>query len=146
MKILVTDDNDTVRQLIYAYVRLKLPEAALGNAESGDEALAQVQASAWDLILLDVLMPLQNGVETLKVLKRENPHQKVLMLSAYAHDDLVGAACRAGAHGYLLKDRIATDLLPAVAEVLQDRTFVSEPLRPFWCRPSAAEGSQPPRP
>jgi DNA-binding NarL/FixJ family response regulator len=55
------------------------------------------------------------------------------MLSAHGDDHLVGDACRAGARGYLLKDRVATDLVPAVTEVLRGQTYVSEPLRQFWC-------------
>jgi DNA-binding NarL/FixJ family response regulator len=143
MKILVTDDDDIIRELICRYVHLKLPEAALGDAESGAAALAEVQGGHWDLVLLDVLMPQQNGVETLRALKRENPGQKVLMLSAFGDDDYVGDACRAGAQGYLLKDRIGTDLVPAVTEVLQDHIFVSEPIRAFWCQqPQAGEAGE----
>jgi DNA-binding NarL/FixJ family response regulator len=133
MRILVTDDNDTVRELICQYVHLRLPEATVGDADSGAGALDKVQAGEWDLVLLDVMMPLQNGVATLRALKRRYPGLKVLMLSAYGDDHFVGDACRAGAHGYVLKDRVATDLVPAVTEVLQGQTYVSEPLRQFWC-------------
>jgi DNA-binding NarL/FixJ family response regulator len=143
--ILVTDDDDTVRELICRFVKLKLPGATLGDAQSGLAALAQVQAATWDLVLLDVMMPQQNGLETLRALKRENPNLKVLMLSAYAHDDYVGDACRAGALGYLLKDRLAADLLPAVTEVLRNHPYVSEPLRELWCLPLGTRGPAPTR-
>jgi DNA-binding NarL/FixJ family response regulator len=133
MRILVTDDNDIVRELICQYVQLRLPEATVGDADSGAEALDKAQSSGWDLVLLDVMMPLQNGVATLQALRRQHPTLKVLMLSAYGDGHFVGDACRAGAQGYLLKDRVATDLVTAVTEVLRGQTYVSEPLRQFWC-------------
>ena len=77
---------------------------AIGEAVSGDDALLQVEKCKPDMVLMDINMPLKNGVEVTGILKKKYPHIKVLVLTMHSHEEYFMSAIRVGADGYLLKD------------------------------------------
>lgn len=80
-----------------------------------------------DLLVLDISMPVMNGIDAAHHLKKVGSRAKVIFLTVHEDRDFVEAAFSAGALGYVLKPRLATDLLPAIREALQDHTFASSP-------------------
>jgi len=86
----------------------------LGIAENGLQAVTMTRENKPDIILMDVRMPKMDGVEAVRIIKREFPEIKIIMLSTYREDDLVRSSLMAGASGYLLKDVSPTELITAI--------------------------------
>ena len=89
----------------------------VGEAASAEEALAMVPETEPDIVVLDIRLPAKSGIEAAKVVRREWPSIKILMLSGYDFDQYVRAAARAGMEGYLLKDAPQETLVDALREI-----------------------------
>jgi len=100
-KILVVDDNVSIIRTMSLVLARKGYDVA--TASDGNEALEKVRESAFDLIFMDVKMPLMDGVETYRRIKEIQPEASVVMMTAYAVEDLVQEALREGAYGILYK-------------------------------------------
>jgi DNA-binding NarL/FixJ family response regulator len=96
--------------------------AAVTNGEALLEAAARFKP---DVCVLDISMPLLNGIEAATHLKKSDSRAKVIFLTIHDDSDSVGAAFKSGAEGYVFKTRMAADLIVAVKEVLAGRTFLS---------------------
>ena len=119
IRVLVVDDQQLVRDGIASLLRVQEGITVIGTATNGQEALEQALALLPDVILMDVRMPLMDGVEaTIQILK-QMPACCILMLTTFDDDEYVRDALRAGARGYLLKDIPAQDLAKAVHAVSQ---------------------------
>jgi DNA-binding NarL/FixJ family response regulator len=127
IRILLADDQ---REILQTAMRLLENEfevvAAVANGELAIEAAARL---APDLIVLDISMPVLNGIEAACRLKESGSRAKVVFLTVHEDPVLVEAALSAGARGYVLKQRLATDLIPSIRQVLDDFIFVSAPVR-----------------
>ncbi|HEU0119370.1 MAG TPA: response regulator transcription factor, partial [Bryobacteraceae bacterium] len=97
----------------------------VGEAPNGREALKLIETLQPDMAILDVAMPMLNGIEVTAQAMKAYPELKVIILSMYADEAYVVRALTAGARGYLLKEATEEDLLPAVRAVAQGRSFFS---------------------
>lgn len=125
LKILLIDDHAIVRQGVMQLLMDRGIASEIGEAESGAEALSQVDQIAWDVALLDISLPDMNGIEVLKRLRRKAPRTPVLMFSMYREDQFAVRALKAGAAGYLSKTANTAQLLVAVQQVAAGRRYVS---------------------
>jgi DNA-binding NarL/FixJ family response regulator len=114
--ILIADDHLFYREGVKAMLQTVAEVAVVGEAGTGDEAVAQVEALQPDVVLMDLKMPGLNGIDATRRIVARHPHVAVLILTMF-DDDSVFAAVRAGARGYLLKDATLEDLLRAVHAV-----------------------------
>jgi DNA-binding NarL/FixJ family response regulator len=122
-RILLADDQ---QKIIEAVVQLlKGRYDIIGAVENGEQLVEAEARLDPDLIVLDISMPVLNGIEAALRLKESASMAKVIFLTVHEDRDFVEAAFSAGALGYVLKHRLATDLLPAIREVLRNRVFVS---------------------
>ena len=119
VRVLVVDDQHLVRDGIASLLRVQDGISVVGTATNGQEALEQAIAQRPDVILMDVRMPVMNGVEATIQILREVPSCCILMLTTFDDEEYVRDALRAGARGYLLKDLPAQDLANAVHAVSQ---------------------------
>jgi DNA-binding NarL/FixJ family response regulator len=122
-RLLLADDH----ALVVAGVR-KLLEGefeVVGIAEDGRALLAMAEKLRPDVILLDISMPLLNGIEAARQLNRLLPQTKLVFVTMHADVDYVTEALRAGASGYVLKRCVAGELVNAIREVLKGRTYVT---------------------
>ncbi len=121
---------DDQREILETVARLLEDEfdviAAVANGKLAIEAAVRM---APDLIVLDISMPVLNGIEAASQLKESGSRAKVVFLTVHEDPVLVEAALSVGANGYVLKQRLATDLIPAIRKVLDDLIFVSAPVR-----------------
>jgi DNA-binding NarL/FixJ family response regulator len=126
VRILLVDDNAKMRQA-YRALLSKAPEmTVVGEVEDGDETLEAVLRLGPNLVLMDVEMKRVGGLTATRLLSEVRPeHPKVLMISGHSDDVLVAEALRAGACGYLVKTRVAPELLPAIRKVMSGETYVS---------------------
>jgi DNA-binding NarL/FixJ family response regulator len=117
LRVLVADDHPIVREGLRAVLEV-LPDFELvGTASSGQEAVSLAAESSPDVIVMDLHMPGLDGVEATKTVLARNPHIKVLILTMFDDDDMLVAALKAGARGYLLKGASHTDILQALRSV-----------------------------
>lgn len=96
----------------------------LGEAANGLEAIDRARELHPDMMLMDLMMPRMNGIEAIQIIKKEMPDIRILVITSYAEDDKVFAAIKAGAHGYLLKDTAPEDLIRAIRDVHQGKSFL----------------------
>ncbi|MEU0563723.1 response regulator transcription factor, partial [Dactylosporangium sp. NPDC006015] len=114
VRVLVVDDQQLVRDGIASLLGIQPGIDVVGTAADGAEAVAKALDAAPDVVLMDVRMPVMDGVEATRELCERLPGCRVVMLTTFDDDEYVTRALRAGAGGYLLKDLAAADLAAAV--------------------------------
>ncbi|MFN2490112.1 MAG: sensor histidine kinase [Actinomycetota bacterium] len=117
MKILLVDDHSSIRRTLRQLIELKEQFEVVGEGANGLEAVERVDELHPDMVLMDMNMPVMNGVEATKTIKLRHPGIKVLALTAFADMSLVSSMVRAGASGYLLKGGSANELLESLDAV-----------------------------
>jgi len=122
-RVLLADDHRLLRE---AFARLLEAECELVGAVADGRALLEVAPQLRpDVVVLDIAMPLLNGLDAARQLKRDLPDVKVIFLTVSEDPEIVAEAFRVGASGYLLKDSSATELLLAIREVRRGRSYVT---------------------
>jgi NarL family two-component system response regulator LiaR len=117
IRILVVDDQNVVREGMAAILSLQPDMEVVGEAEDGIQAVQIAQKTKPDVILLDMVMPHQDGLATIPKLKEISPNFHILVLSSFAESNRVYQAIKTGALGYMLKDTPRVELLQAIRDV-----------------------------
>ena len=124
VRVLICDDQTVVREGLAAILSTEPEIEVVGLAGDGQEALALAGTSAPDVVLIDLQMPVMDGVEATRQLRRRYPGVCVLILTTYADDEWLFAALQAGANGYLLKDTRRDDLVGAIKGTVDGRSYL----------------------
>jgi DNA-binding NarL/FixJ family response regulator len=124
IRVLVADDHGVVREGLTSLLTGEPGFDVLGEAGSAEEAVALALERRPDLVVMDVSMPKMGGIEATRKLKDEAPGVRVLMLTVHEDKELMRAAIRAGAGGYVLKRAIKSELLHAIRTVMDDQLYV----------------------
>jgi NarL family two-component system response regulator LiaR len=124
IRILVVDDQNVVREGMVAILSLQTDMEVVGEAENGIEAVQLARKTKPDVILLDMVMPLQDGLATIPKLKDISQAFRILVLSSFAESNRVYQAIKTGALGYMLKDTPRAELLKAVREVARGQASI----------------------
>ncbi len=114
IRILIVDDHNVVRQGLRMFLALDKELEIVGEAGDGTEAVALARDLHPDVVLMDILMPVMDGIEATATIRRELPGVEVVALTSVLEDKTVVNAVRAGAIGYLLKNTKAEDLCQAI--------------------------------
>ena len=122
-RVLLADDHRLLREA-FAHL-LKSRCDVVGAVADGRALLAAAQELRPDVVVLDIAMPLLNGLDAASQLKQVMPELKVIFLTVSEDPDLASQAFQAGASGYLLKNSAASELLQAIQEVAQGRSYVT---------------------
>jgi DNA-binding NarL/FixJ family response regulator len=117
VRVLVADDQKVVRDGLSLLLGMLPGIEVIGTAVDGTDAVRQAAAAAPDVVLMDLRMPNCDGVEATRLIAREQPDVRVVVLTAFCNDDTVFAALRAGARGYLTKNASAGEILQALSAV-----------------------------
>jgi two-component system response regulator NreC len=125
IRILLADDHTVVRQGLRKVLEERPDWEVVAEAGDGREAVRLAEQHKPDVAILDVAMPLLNGIEATRQIAKRLPNTRVLVLSMHADEAYVTQILQAGATGYLLKDSADVDLLQAVSEVSQGKSFFS---------------------
>jgi DNA-binding NarL/FixJ family response regulator len=125
--ILLADDNEEVRRTVASLLQGEFQIVAM--AENGVQVIELAHSALPDVMVLDIFMPVANGIETAIRLKAFGCPSKMLFLTVDEDPDLAEAAMSIGALGYVLKARLATDLIPAIRDALDGHVYVSRSMR-----------------
>ena len=123
--VLLADDNGVVRREFRKILQLEDDLEVVGEAKNGHEAVAMAKKLRPALVLMDVTMPLLNGLQATCQILKAIPASKVLMLSAHSDEAYVIEAVNSGARGYLIKQTSADSVCRAIREVHKGNTFFS---------------------
>ena len=125
IRVLIADDHPFYREGVRTILSVAPEIEIIGEAASGEEAVAQAAALQPDVILMDLKMPGVNGIEATRRILRTSPHIGVLVLTMFEADESVFTAMRAGARGYLLKDADQDELIRAIQAVSRGEAIFS---------------------
>ena len=125
VRILLADDHTVVRQGLRKVLEERPEWKVVAEAGDGREAVRQAERLKPDIAVLDVAMPLLNGVEATRQIVKHVPGVRVLVLSMHADEAYVTQILRAGGSGYLLKDSADVDLIQAVSAISEGKSFFS---------------------
>jgi DNA-binding NarL/FixJ family response regulator len=122
IRLLLVDDQQIIREGLRSLLDAKPDLEVVGEAENGQEAMAQVETLQPDVVLMDVRMPVMDGVAATRLIHQHFSQAKVLVLTTFDDDEYVSQAMRVGARGYLLKDAHSDDLAAAIRAVYRGYT------------------------
>ncbi len=128
IRVLIADDHAIVRQGLRQILSDTPDLTVSGEAENGVQAVQMVRSGEWDVVLMDVSMPDRNGIDALKLIKKEFPRLPVLILSMYPEEQYAIRALKAGAAGYLTKQSAPDLLVTAIRQVASGKKYVSPSL------------------
>ena len=128
IRVLIADDHRIVRQGLRHVCELADGLTVVGEAENGREAIKLAQQLHPDVILMDINMPLLDGVQATSLIVEAEPSARVIILTMYRQDRYVFEAIKAGARGYLLKDIDEQDLIAAIRAVHQGDALINPSL------------------
>jgi DNA-binding NarL/FixJ family response regulator len=123
--IFLADDHTIVRQGLAKLLEGEPDLRVVGEAENGREAVVKVEKLKPDVVLMDIAMPMLNGIEATRQIRKNCPRTKVIILSMHSHDRYISELFSLGASGYLLKSSTGTDIINAIHTALKGSTYLS---------------------
>jgi len=124
IKIVICDDQIIVTEGLAKILSSSKEIEILGTAHNGEEVLEVIKKHQPDLVLMDLKMPIMNGITATRKIKEQAPLIKILILTTYDDDEWLFDALRVGADGYLLKDTPPEDLLKAIQGTISGKAFI----------------------
>lgn len=125
IKVLLAEDHTLVRKGLRALLDEAREIQVIGEASDGRDAVAKEEDKEPDVILMDISMPLLNGLEATRQIMERNPDARIIILTVHSNEEYILQALRAGAAGYLLKEAAPTDLIRAIKVVHLGDAFLS---------------------
>ncbi len=114
IRIMLVDDHAVVRSGLGAFLSVNPDLELVGEAENGEQAVVRANLLKPDVILMDLMMPVMDGVAATQAIKKQNPQIQIVALTSFQEDELVQNALKAGAVGYLMKNVTARELAAAI--------------------------------
>lgn len=123
--IFLSDDHTIVRQGLAKLLESEPGFKIVGEAKDGREAVRKVEALRPDIVLMDIAMPVLNGIEATRQIRKGCPRTKIIILSMHSHDRYISELLSLGASGYLLKDSNGMDIIKAIHAAINGNTYLS---------------------
>jgi len=132
IEVIIGDDHNIVREGIKEVIERKAKDIkVIGEASNGNEILNLAKTKPADVYIIDITMPILNGIETTDRLVRMNPKSKIIILSMHNNRNLIEKAFKYGAKGYILKESDVEEVIHAIREVYMNRFFLSSKISKF---------------
>ena len=125
IRIMLVDDHAVVRSGLGAFLSVNPDLELVGEAENGEQAVARANILKPDVILMDLMMPVMDGVAAIAIIKKQNPAIQIIALTSFQEDELVQNALKNGAIGYLMKNVSARELAAAIRAVKDGKMTLS---------------------
>lgn len=142
IQLIVVDDHIKVHQGIAAIIDAFDDLEIIGHASNGQEAISLINEQIPDLVLMDVIMPVMNGIEATRQIHAIRPDIKILALSSFQDGDSVRAMMKAGAVGYVLKDASIDDLVHTIRAAHSGKIVLSPEASTLLLQPASAPAAQ----
>jgi len=123
--VFLADDHTIVRQGLAKLLEVEPHFKVVGEAENGRQAVSMVEALKPEIVIMDISMPLLNGIEATRLIKKSCPQTKVIILSMHTHDRYIDELINLGVSGYLLKDSTGADIIKAISAAVKGDTYLS---------------------
>jgi len=146
IRVYITDDHHIVRRGIKQLLGTEAGIEVVGEASNGREAVADMNEHKPDIVLMDLVMPVMDGIEAIRQIKTEQPSIQILVLTSFATDDKVFPAIKAGALGYLIKDTGPEELVHAIRQVHQGQLTLHPSIAQKLLKELALTSERPPSP
>ena len=144
IRLMLVDDQTLIRQGLASLLSLEEDFEIVGHASHGAEAVSLIDTLTPDIILMDIRMPVMDGVAATKAIRERNPAMKILVLTTFDEDEYIVQAMQAGASGYLLKDAPTEQLAAAIRSVNSGFTQLGPTIAPkLFSRLNSASSAQP---
>ncbi len=129
--LMLADDHAMMREYVKSIVSSQPELDLVGEVADGLALLQMVEDARQcpDLVIADITMPRMHGIEAVRRIKAQHPEVRVIILTIHKEKEYLAEAISAGAEGYLLKEAVNAELLPAISEVLAGRRYISPSLR-----------------
>jgi DNA-binding NarL/FixJ family response regulator len=127
VRVLLADDHETLLARVRSILCKEFE--VVGTVDNGRDAVAEVLRLDPDVLVMDISMPILDGLQAAAQLRRKARRTKVVFLSVHEDQDYVDAALAAGASGYVTKSHVASDLALAIREALNGHTYISKSIK-----------------
>jgi NarL family two-component system response regulator LiaR len=124
-RVMLVDDHAVVRSGLSAFLSVNPDLELVGEAENGEQAVVRAGILKPDVILMDLMMPVMDGVAATQAIKKQNPGIQIIALTSFQEDELVQNALKAGAVGYLMKNVTARELAAAIRAAKEGKITLS---------------------
>ena len=128
IRVLIADDHEVVRRGLKSLLESESDIVVAGEASNGNEFFAALQKNHFDLAILDISMPGESGLDLLTQVKKRHPKVPIIILTFHPESRFGYRALRAGAKGYITKDKAPAELIQGIRKVAAGGTYISEPL------------------
>ncbi len=125
VRILIAEDHTIVRKGLCSILKNEKDIDVIGEAENGKEAIKQVEELTPDIVVMDISMPLLNGLDATRQIKKRFPEVKVLILTVHSNEEYILEILKAGASGYLVKKAAPEELVSAIHAISRGNSFLS---------------------
>jgi DNA-binding NarL/FixJ family response regulator len=124
IRVMIADDHAMVRQGLKTILELEEDISVISQASNGEEAVLRARELKPDVILMDINMPVLNGLQAIKMLKDEDSHCKIIVLTLHQDREYLFKTLQMGCEGYVLKDAESTVLIEAIRRVYEEQTYI----------------------
>lgn len=125
LQVLIVDDQKLLTDSLKRVLESEEDVGAVRIASGGAEAIAEVQRTSYDVVLMDIHMPVMNGIEATRIMHQRDPRLKIIMLTTFGYDEWIKSAMENGAVGYLLKDISSSELIAGIRQAKNGMRVVS---------------------
>ena len=122
LRILIVDDHAVIRRGLHALLRTQAGWEVVGEAANGPDAVKKVNQIKPDVVVMDITMPVMNGLDATRLIMETTPQTKVLIFTMHDSEELVQSALEVGARGYVLKSNRSSDLIAAIRALSRDES------------------------
>lgn len=129
--LLLVDDFEMIREAIKDYLEDQVEFQITGEAENGQEALAELAKKPYDLLLTDISMPQMDGIDLLKEVNNKYPDLKILVLTMYHDQDIIRRCLEFNINGYMAKNSEREKVIHAIEEVLDGKKYWDDAIEPL---------------
>ena len=129
IKVLIADDHSIVRMGLATLLEMEADMELVGMAVNGKNAVEETRKAHPDIVVMDLMMPVMDGIEATKAIKAKQPKTRIILFTTFPTSDLISKALENGASGAIFKSAADTELIKAIREVSAGRTYVSEDIR-----------------
>ena len=128
IRVLLADDHEAVLKQVRAILGEDFD--IIGAVNNGQDAVAETQRLEPDVLVIDISMPVLNGLQAARQLQTKNHGAKIVFLTVHADQDFVAAALSGGASGYVAKSEVTSELVPAIREALEGGIYITKTISP----------------